>query len=290
MAITSVIGALIMSTGVNPDVLQNSPLWGTILSEDGGLLAASQYSVHVAILAMLLAGILIGFLNGFAIARFNMPPFMVTLVSMSFFSALAIYLTQSENIRNIPESFIKLGEGDIISLYVGEKVSEISRRDILSFITYPMLISVALGLVAHFLLSRTIFGRYVYAIGTNRQAAHVSGVPTKRIIILVYMFSGFCAAVAAIEYSARLEGGRPTLGENLLMDIIGATVIGGTSLFGGKGKVLWTLYGVLFFCLLSNSLSMLNLSAFYIDIVKGSIILLAALADVTRRWIMAREG
>ncbi len=97
-----------------------------------------------------------------------------------------------------------------------------------------------------------MFGRQVYAIGTNRRAAKVSGVPTVRVIILVYMFSGFCAAVAGILYSARLEGGRPTLGDNLLLDVVGATVIGGTSLFGGKGKIKWTFFGVMFFVLLEN--------------------------------------
>jgi ribose/xylose/arabinose/galactoside ABC-type transport system permease subunit len=103
------------------------------------------------------------------------------------------------------------------------------------------------------------------------------------------MFSGFCAAVASILYSARLEGGRPTLGDNLLLSVVGATVIGGTSLFGGKGKVKWTFFGVIFFVLLENSLTKMNLSAFYIDVVKGSVILLAALVDVTRTRLMARE-
>jgi len=102
------------------------------------------------------------------------------------------------------------------------------------------------------------------------------------VITLVYMFSGACAGLAAVIYSARLGAGRPTLGDNLLLDIIGATVIGGTSLFGGKGKVLWTLFGVVFFTLLLNTLNQMRLSAFQIDAVKGSVILLAALIDVTR--------
>ncbi|NDJ78172.1 MAG: ABC transporter permease [Chloroflexi bacterium] len=290
MAITSVVGAALMTTNVDPLKFQNSILWGNIVTEEGGLLAGHQYAVELAILAMLGIGLFIGFLNGMAIARFRMPPFMVTLVSMTFFSALAIYLTQSNNIRGLPEDFIKLGEGDIISIYVGEQVRQISRRDVLSFVTYPLLIAAGLGIVAHVVLSRTVFGRHVYAVGTNARAAEVSGVPTKRTIILVYMFSGFCAAVAGIIYSGRLQAGRPTLGENLLLDVVGATVIGGTSLFGGKGKVLWTFFGVLFFVLLSNTLNLLKLSAFEIDIVKGSIILLAALIDVTRTRLLARES
>jgi ribose/xylose/arabinose/galactoside ABC-type transport system permease subunit len=153
-----------------------------------------------------------------------------------------------------------------------------------------MIISAGLAVVGQFLLRRTVFGRQVYAIGTNRKAAEISGVPTRRVITLVYMFSGFCAAVASILYSARLEAGRPTLGEgNLLLDIIGATVIGGTSLFGGKGKISWTFFGVVFFVLLLNTLNAMKLSAFHIDAVKGSVILLAALLDVTRTRLLARE-
>jgi ribose/xylose/arabinose/galactoside ABC-type transport system permease subunit len=103
--------------------------------------------------------------------------------------------------------------------------------------------------------------------------------------------SGLFAAIGSVLYSARNEAGRPTLGSGtFLLDIIGATVIGGTSLFGGKGKILWTYFGVLFFILLSNSLSTMNVSTFRIDMVKGAVILAAALLDVTRTRLLARRG
>lgn len=290
MAITSVIGASLIATAASEDVLFKSPLWGTILTENGGLLASNPYAVLIGVLAMLLIGALIGLLNGIAVARFNMPSFMVTLVTLIFFSAFAIYLTQSENIRDLPESYIALGKGDMVSLYFGEQLtSEIPRREIYSFVTYPMVISIALAVVAHWMLSRTVFGKHVYAIGTNREAAEISGVPTRRVIIMVFIFSGICAAVAAVLFSARLEAGRPTLGQGTaLLDIIGATVIGGTSLFGGKGKVFWTFFGVLFFVLLSNTLNLMNLSTFQIDMVKGGVILAAAVIDVTRSRLLVR--
>jgi len=292
MGLTSVVGATVMATAANSDVLFKSPLWGTILTENGGLLAGHPLAVPIGVLAMVAVGAFIGFLNGYAIAKFNMPPFMVTLVGLIFFSAFAIYLTQSENIRNLPESYIALGKGDIVSVYVGEKTEpEIPRRDIQSFVTYPMIISLGLAFAAHFLLSRTVFGKHVYAIGTNREAAEISGVPTQRVIIMVFVISGICAAIASILFSARLEAGRPTLGEGTqLLDIIGATIIGGTSLFGGKGKIQWTFYGVLFFVLLSNTLNLMNLSTFQIDMVKGGIILAAAVIDVTRRRLLSEEG
>jgi ribose/xylose/arabinose/galactoside ABC-type transport system permease subunit len=150
-----------------------------------------------------------------------------------------------------------------------------------------MLIAIGVALVAHLILHRTVFGRYVFAIGVNRRAAEISGVPVRRVIVTVFVISALCAAVASILDTARLETGRPTLGGgNFLLDVIGATVIGGTSLFGGKGKILWTFFGVLFFVLLSNTLNLMNLSAFHIDMVKGGVILMAAFLDVVRTRLM----
>jgi ribose/xylose/arabinose/galactoside ABC-type transport system permease subunit len=291
IAITSVVGAVVMTTAVDPLLFEKTPLWGLFLKETGGVLTGNALAVPVAVLVMLLLGTFIGLLNGVAITRFHMPPFMVTLVSLIFFSAFAIYLTQSQNISNLPDDFLRLGEGDLVSVYFGEKVEpEIKRRDILPLVTYPMVIAVGLAAAGQFILRRTVFGRYIYAVGTNRKAAEISGVPTQRVIILVFMFSGFCAAVASILYSARLGGGRPTVGGgNLLLDIIGATVIGGTSLSGGKGKVTYTFFGVVFFVLLLNTLNSMRLSAFHIDAVKGVIILIAAVLDVTRTRLLARE-
>ncbi len=118
----------------------------------------------------------------------------------------------------------------------------------------------------------------------------VSGVPVRKVIVLTYMFSGFCAAMASIIYTSRVDQGRPTLGEPFLLDIIAAVVIGGTSLSGGRGKIMWTFFGVIFLTLLGNALSMLNVPYFYIAIVKGSVILFAALIDVARRRIVLQSA
>ena len=241
---------------------------------------------------MLAVGALIGFVNGMLISRFRMPAFMVTLIALMLFSSAAVWLTQSQNIVNLPPEFNRLGTGDIVSVYFGEKTeATIKRRDILPFVTNPMLITLLLAIVAQTILSRTVFGRHMYAIGTNIKAAEISGVPVKRVVTMVFMFAGLCAAVAAIIYSARLQGGRPTIGGgSVLLDIIGATVIGGSSLAGGKGKVTWTFVGVVFFVLLSNTLNTMGLSAFYIDVVRGGIILAAAALDVTRNRLISRES
>jgi ribose/xylose/arabinose/galactoside ABC-type transport system permease subunit len=289
MGFASVAGAIVMTNAADKLLLGASPLWGNLLTEQGGVLANHPAAMIVAVLVMIGCGVAIGLLNGYFIARFKVPAFMMTLVTLMFFSSAAIWITQSQNVVNLPESFTELGSGDIVSVYFGEKATpEIKRREILPFVTYPMVISLALAAFAHLLLSRTVFGRHVYAVGNNPKAAEISGVPVRRTIILVFAIAGLCAAVAAILYSARLEGGRPTIGGgSVLLDIIGATVIGGTSLAGGKGKITWTFVGVLFFVLLSNTLNYMRLSAFHIDVVKGAIILAAALLDVLRTRLIA---
>lgn len=288
VALTSVVGAMLITTGADPSVLSKAPIWGPVLTEAGGPLAGVPGGILLAVLAMLLAAALVGLLNGTAVAALNMPAFMVTLVSMITISAFAIWLTQSENIAKLPEPYIQLGKGDIVSVYIGEKAeSQLPRREVYSVVTYAMVIALAVAAAAHVLLNRTVFGRWVLAIGLNRKAAEISGIPVRRVIVAVYVISALCAAIGALLYSARLEAGRPTLGEGtFLLDVIGAAVIGGTSLFGGKARIIWTVFGVLFFVLLSNTLNLMNLSAFQVDMVKGAVILGAALLDVLRRRLM----
>ena len=246
MALTSVTGALVMSG-------------------DQGLLGGSAWAVPAGIAAMLLTGALIGWLNGAAITRLGMPPFIVTLTTMMFFSGLAIWLTKSKTIYNLPPAFNAIGKGA------------------LWFIPYALLVTALLVIAAQVLLSRSLAGRWLYACGHNVRAAEISGVPVGQTVTLAYVCSGVCAAVAAILYTGRLETGSPVLGQRLLLDVIGAAVIGGASLFGGRGKIVWTIYGVLFLTLIDNTLNLAGHSHFTIMMVKGAVILLAALLDVLRR-------
>jgi len=271
LGVTSVVGAMVMANKFDPVLFSKSPLWGSLISESGGLLSGQLLAVPFAMVAMLITGAFIGFLNGIAVAIFRMPAFIVTLVSMMFFSSFTIFLTKSENIINLPEAYIRIGNGS------------------LGFIPIAMIIAVIVGVLAHLLLSKTLFGKRLYATGTNPVASRISGVPTARIIILAYVISGLCAAIGSVLYSARLEMGRPTLGATQLLDIVGANVIGGISLSGGKGKVTWTFFGVFFFVLLANTLNLMNLSFYMIDIVKGLVILGAALLDVARTRAAARN-
>ncbi len=277
MAITSVCGALMMTSGLDPELFVANPLWGVFIGEQGGPAGGSVAAAPIGITFMLAIGTLIGSANGLAVARLKMPPFMVTLVSMFFFSGLAIFITRSENVRNLPDAFLAIGQD-----YLGRLPTA---RGSVGLVPYSFFAALALAVAAWFVLARTILGRWLYAVGMNRRAATVSGVPTDRVIVWAYAVSGFCAALGSVLYSSRLGAGRPTLGENVLLDIIGAAVIGGISLFGGKGKVRWAFYGVLFFVLLDSSLYMLNLKFYTVNIVKGVVILVAALLDVLRNRI-----
>ena len=144
-------------------------------------------------------------------------------------------------------------------------------------------VTAALAVCAHFLLRRTVYGRWLYATGQNATAAHISGVPVGAMTCAAYVASGFCAALASVLLTGRLETGSPVLGREILLDIIGATVVGGTSLFGGKGRIAWTFFGVLFLTVVDNALNLLNFSQFSITITKGAVILFAAVLDATRQ-------
>ncbi len=284
IGLASVLGGAVLATAGAPEVLGRAPIWGVLIDDTGGILATVPGGLWLGIGAMLAAGAAVGLLNGLSVALLRMPPFMVTLVAMIAFGAFAIWLSQSENIRPLPEGFNALGNGDLVSVYLGaQDEPRIPRREIYPLVTWPMIIALGIAAFAHILLTRTVFGRHVTAIGTNRRAAEISGVPVRRVIVTVFVISALCAAAGSILYSGRLEAGRPTLGEGaFLLDVIGAVVIGGTSLFGGRGKIVWTLFGVLFFVLLSNTLNLMNLSAFVIDMVKGAVILAAAILNVVR--------
>jgi ribose/xylose/arabinose/galactoside ABC-type transport system permease subunit len=236
----------------------------------GARLMAEQTSASALVLglaAMLALGAGLGALNGAVITLLRLPPFIVTLASMMFLSGFAVWFTHSKNIYNLPASFLLLGKQLPVTLAI----------------------TAALALVAHLVLRRTVFGRWLYATGQNATAAHISGVPVRSVVFSAYVCSGLCAALASVILTGRLETGSPVLGREMLLDIIGATVVGGTSLFGGKGKVAWTLFGVLFLTMLDNALNLLNLSHFFITMVKGAVILLAAVLDATRRRFSGRE-
>jgi len=249
----------------------------SIMTNSGGYIPGNA-GVPVAILAMLAVGAAVGLLNGLSVTALNMPAFLVTLATRMFFSGFAIWYTTfhttSSSISDLPGAFNEIAGGFVARIPLG--------RSTLSLPVLPVICAVAVTILAHVILSRSRLGRDLYAVGANRSAARVSGVDVERTILLAFLISGLSGAIAGILLSSRLQTGTPILGENMLLDIIGAAVIGGTSLFGGRGKISWTVAGVLFLVLLDMTLRLRGASLFVIYIMKGGVILIAAALDVLR--------
>ena len=247
----------------------------SVMTGTNGYLGNSALAVPSAIIAMLAVGFMIGAINGLSVVKLNMPSFIVTLATRMFFAGAAIwYVTfhsTSSSIANLPQSFATFATGSVAG------------------IPDTVIVAGLIGVGAHVLLSRTQFGRWVYAVGANPNAARISGIPVARTIILTFLISGFCASVASTMYVSRMQTGSPITGENILLDVIGAVVIGGTSLFGGKGKIIWTVFGVLFLLLIDTSMKLLGASLFAIYIIKGSVILAAAVVDTLRHRLLVKR-
>ena len=254
MTIVMITGGIDLS--VTSVIALTSVVGAKLMTEQTGASATV-----VGVCAMLALGAALGAFNGAMVTFLRLPAFIVTLASMMFVSGFAVWLTQSRNIYGLPSSFLAIGKQ----------------------LPLALLITFAVALFAHLMLRHTLYGRWLYAVGQNAVAARISGVPVRAVTFAAYVASGFCAGLASVILTGRLETGSPVLGREILLDTIGATVVGGTSLFGGKGKIAWTAFGVLFLVVLDNALNLLNLSQFSINIAKGSVILFAAVLDATRQ-------
>ncbi|WP_394922600.1 ABC transporter permease [uncultured Robinsoniella sp.] len=220
-----------------------------------------EYPVIVPIILGVLAGAACGVVNGTLVAFLNLPAFIATLGMLSVASGVALVLSKGRPISNLSDQFRYIGGGTILGL--------------------PILIYIlaAVFLIGYLILSWTKFGRYLYAIGGNEEAAKASGLSVARIKLFVYMISGICAGLAGTVLASRINAGQPNSGEGYELDAIAAVVIGGTSLNGGIGKVSGTILGVLIVGVINNGMDLLNISSYYQKIVKGSIIVLAVLLD-----------
>lgn len=229
---------------------------------------AAGYGWPLAMAGAILVGMACGFLQGFAITKLKVPPFVVTLGGMSAFRGAALLFAGGGPISGFDEAYRWWGQG-----YVGQ-------------VPVPVIIFLVAAVIAWVVLRYTRFGRNVYAVGGNPEAARLSGVDVDRITLSVYVIIGCMAGLGGFVLSARLNSAEAVAGMTYELTVIAGVVIGGTSLFGGKGKIIWTFFGVLFFVLLSNTLNLMNLSTFHIDMVKGGVILMAALLDVVRTRLL----
>ncbi len=220
-----------------------------------------SYPVLIPIIMGLLAGLLMGAFNGFIITKSKIAPFIVTLGTMTIGRGLALILSDGRPVSNLSDSFNYLGSGTVLGIPVL----------ILIFILVFALCSI--------ILSKTILGRYIYAIGGNEQAARASGINIDRVKLSVYSISGLLAGLAGILLASRITTGQPNAGAGFELDAIAAVVIGGTSTAGGRGTMTGTLIGVLLIGVINNGLDLLNVTSYYQQVVMGIIIIGAVVLD-----------
>jgi inositol transport system permease protein len=216
----------------------------------------------VPVLAACAVGALVGLINGSLVAKARIPPFIATLGTYTAIRGLALLYTGGRPISDLTDEYNFIGQGDVLGIPV------------------PIIILVVMAVVTHVLYAHTKFGKYIYAIGGNEQAARVSGIDSSRYKMLIYMYASFLAGLAGLVVSSRIGSGQPGLGVGYELDAIAAAVIGGTSLSaGGIGTVAGTIVGALIIGVLNNILDLMNVSAYWQQIIKGCIIVGAVIID-----------
>lgn len=227
-----------------------------------------ELPVAVAIAAGLIVGALCGVLNGFLVAKTGVPTLIVTLGTLMGFRGLANMIGTGKDMSRFPDAFKVLGSG-----FVG-----------------PMVITVIAVLIMWFILSKTKLGFSSYAAGGNAEVARLSGIPVKTNLIWIYMLSGLTAAMAAIVQTSRLDFATPNRGQAMELWVIAATVIGGTSMFGGLGGVGGTVIGVLIIKTIQTGLIHLRVPSFWQQVAIGAVIIIAVWIDVLQRQNKQKQG
>jgi ribose transport system permease protein len=248
---------VILSGGIDLSV-------GSIVALSGVALGAALQNGQALPVALAVAvgtGVMCGMVNGTLISWGGLPPFIVTLGMMSVARGAALVFTEGRPVSGFEPAFRSIATGEVAG------------------VPAPVVATLAVYLVAHVVLTRTTFGRYVYAIGGNEEATRLSGVPVRLHKTMIYAVAGLASAVAAVILTARLNSAQPIAGMMYELDAIAATVIGGTSLMGGEGSLAGTLVGALIMGVLRNGLNLLGVSSFVQQIVIGAVIIGAVLVD-----------
>lgn len=253
---------VIISAGIDLSVGSIAALGGMV----GTLvMARAHVDWSIGVVVGTLVGGVIGVINGLLITKANLNPFIATLGMMSVARGLVYLSTNAVAVYNLQPDFAILGNGSIYGVPV------------------PLILLVVVAVLAHFLLTRTRFGRHTYAIGSNLEAARLSGISIALVLVLIYMLQGLLAGFGGMIASSRVISGQPNFGIGLELDVIAATVIGGASLFGGQGTIVGTLIGAFLIALIRNGAVLLNINDFYQDVIIGVVIWLAVYWDQFRR-------
>jgi ribose transport system permease protein len=254
---------VIVSGGIDLSVGSVLALAGIVF---GWASAKAGLPLPVALLLGIGVGALAGFVNGNLVTFANIPPFIATLAMLSAARGLALVISGGIPISRIPSSLQTLGNGDLFGV-----------------IPLPVVLMVAMWVLAAWVLRYTYAGRCMYAIGGNEEAARLSGINVVGQKLLIYTLSGLFAAIAGILLTARLASAQPQAGVGFELDAIAAVVIGGASLSGGVGSATGTIVGAFILGVLRNGLNLLNVSAFWQQVVIGAVIVLAVMTDTLRR-------
>ena len=272
------VTVVIITTGIDlssGSVLALSAVAAASLAQrtdwDGAKYPGLDLPIIVPIIVALIIGAFCGSINGWLIARFKIPPFIATLGMMTIARGFAL-IYSDRPVSGLTDAYNFIGQGELL------KILPIPDQPPLG-IPIPVIILAVVAIGTHIMLNNTRFGRHIYAVGGNEQAARISGLNVGRIKIGVYMFAGLLSGLAGVVLSSRIGSGQPGLGVGYELDAIAAAVIGGTSLSGGIGTIWGTIVGALIIGVLNNGLDLLNVSAYWQTIVKGSIIVVAVIID-----------
>ncbi|MHA7276035.1 ABC transporter permease [Arthrobacter sp. Hz1] len=268
---TAVIGILafgttlvIVTAGIDLSIGTGMTLCAVVT---GILLVNLELPLLVGVLGGIATGALMGFINGVNVSIFGLPPFIATLAMMLIAQGLALVIS---GVRPIYFSNV-------------EGFRDISLGQLVPGLPNAVLILFIMGIVAYLLLSKTLLGRYTFAIGSNEEATKISGVDTKKWKILIYTVAGVFTGIAGVVIAARLDSAQPQLGVGYELQAIAAVIIGGTSLMGGRGSILGTLIGALIMSVLINGLRIMSVQTEWQNVVVGVVILVAVFTDSLRR-------
>jgi len=233
------------------------------------LMAKAGVPVVLAILGGILVGAACGLVNGLLVSVAGLNPFIATLGMLSVARGLVYIPTNAKSVFGAPDSFRLLGQGVIGSIPI------------------PIIVVAVVAVAGYVVLARTKLGRYAYAMGSNREAARLSGIPIRRYLTVVYVISGALAGFGGMIASSQVASGQPNFGIGLELDAIAAAVIGGASLFGGQGTVVGTLIGAFLIALIRNGSVLLDVNIYYQQVIIGVVIWVAVLWDQYRRRRLA---
>ena len=248
--------------GIDLSVGSIACLSGTMIA---GFLVHFQLPTPISFILGMLIGVVAGLINGLVVSKLRLPSFIATLAMMSAARGLSLIYSGGYPIVDFPQSAVFLGRGQLLG------------------IPMTVIFFVVIIALAWFVLNKTRLGRHIYAIGASEECARLSGIHIDAVKIAVFAISGLTAAITGMLLTMRLSSSQPTLGEGMELDAITAVVLGGTSLFGGQGYIVGTIIGALFLTVLNNGLNILALSAFWQQVIKGVVLIIAVSLYEKRR-------